>query len=80
MIIQVLGMGCEGCNTLYENTLAAVAELASDASVEKVEDLVDIVRLGVMSAPAIMIDGKLVHAGSVAPVKKIKKLIEKAQR
>ena len=49
-------------------------------TVEKVEDLVDIVRLGVMSAPAIMIDGKLVHAGSVAPVKKIKKLIEKAQR
>ena len=79
MIIQVLGMGCEDCNALYENTLAAVAELGSDASVEKVEDLVDIVKLGVMSAPAIMIDGKLVHAGSVAPVKKIKKLIEKAQ-
>ncbi len=55
MIIQVLGMGCEDCNTLYENTLAAVAELASDASVEKVEDLVDVVRVGVMGAPAIMI-------------------------
>ena len=47
------------------------------ARVEKVEDLVEIVRLGVMAAPSLMVDGKLVLSGRTATVQAIVKLLEK---
>ena len=53
--------------------------LGLDASVEKVEDLMDIVRLGVMSAPSLMVDGKLVLSGRVAGVDQIAALLSAAR-
>ena len=76
MKIQVLGEGCDRCRTLYENTLEAVRMLALDAEVEKVEDLVEIVKLGVLSAPSLLVDGKLLVSGSVPSAKKIAKLLK----
>lgn len=78
MNIKVIGMGCDKCDTLYANTLEAVAKTGVEATVDKVEDLVEIVALGVMSAPSLMIDGKVVVSGTVASVKTIIKLLEKA--
>ena len=49
MKIQVIGAGCETCDKLYEHVREAVAETGCDAEVEKVEDLLEIVKLGVMS-------------------------------
>ena len=77
MIIQVLGEGCEKCSQLYENTKAAVEQLGLDATVEKVEDLMEIVRLGVMTAPSLLVDGRLVVSGQVATTKAIVKLLQK---
>lgn len=77
MKIQVLGEGCERCSQLYENTKEAVAELGLDAEVEKVENLLEIVKLGVMAAPSLMVDGKLVVSGQVATTKAIVKLLQK---
>lgn len=77
MEIKVLGEGCEKCSQLYENTKEAVAQLGLDATVEKVEDLLEIVKLGVLSAPSLMVDGKVVVSGQVAPVKAIVKLLQK---
>lgn len=77
MNIKVVGTGCDKCDKVYANTLEAVKELGIDAEVEKVEDLMEIVKLGVMSAPSLMIDGKLVSAGKVLKTKEIKKLIQK---
>ena len=76
MEIKVIGTGCEKCGKLYENTLEAVKVSGVEADIQRVEDLLDIVRLGVMSSPALMIDGKLVVAGRIAKVDEIRKLLE----
>lgn len=77
MNIKVIGSGCETCGKLYEDVVEVVKELDMDLEtvVEKVEDLVEIVKLGVMSAPALMIDGKLVSAGKPLKKEEIKKLL-----
>ena len=77
MNIKVIGSGCDNCNTLYANVWAATVKSGVQADIERVEDLIDIVKLGVMSVPAVMIDGKLVIAGRVAEVDEIVKLIKK---
>lgn len=77
MEIKVLGEGCDKCDQLYENTKEAVKELGLDAKVEKVEELIEIVKLGVMSAPSLMVDGKLVISGQSASVKTIAKLLKR---
>lgn len=79
MEIKVIGMGCDKCDVLYANTLAALEKAGITARVEKVEDLVEIVRLGVMAAPSLMVDGKLVLSGRTATVQAIVKLLEKEQ-
>ena len=79
MEIKVIGMGCDKCDALYANTLAALEKACITARVEKVEDLVEIVRLGVMAAPSLMVDGKLVLSGRTATVQAIVKLLEKEQ-
>lgn len=79
MEIKVIGMGCDKCDALYANTLAALEKAGITARVEKVEDLVEIVRLGVMAAPTLMVDGKLVLSGRTATVQAIVKLLEKEQ-
>lgn len=76
MEIKVIGTGCEKCGKLYENTLEAVKVSGVEADIQRVEDLLDIVRLGVMSSPALMIDGKLVVAGRIAKVDEIRRLLE----
>lgn len=75
MEIKVIGEGCEQCDKLYENVLAAVEETGCGATVEKVQDLIEIVKLGVMTAPSVMIDGKLVIAGRVAKKEEIMRLL-----
>lgn len=75
MEIKVIGEGCEKCDKLYENTYLAVKEMGLETSIDKVEDLMDIVRLGVMTTPSVMVDGKLVISGRVPKVKEIIKLL-----
>lgn len=76
MNIKVIGTGCDKCDTVYENVIEAVNELGIQAEIEKIEDLLDIVKLGVMTSPSLMIDGKLVSAGNVLNKKQIMKLLE----
>lgn len=77
MIIKVIGEGCKDCDKLYENVTEAVNELNLDAKVEKVEDLIEIVKLGVMTSPSVMVDGKLMVSGNVASVKNLVKILKK---
>lgn len=77
MIIKILGTGCDKCDKLEENVKEAVKELGIEASVEKIEDLLEIVKYGVMTSPTLVIDEKTVSTGKVLKVKKIKELIEK---
>ena len=77
MSLKVIGTGCEKCDQLYENTKQAVAELGIQAEIEKVEDLMEIVKLGVMTSPSLMKDGKLIISGQVVSTDKIVKLLQK---
>ena len=65
MKIEILGMGCPKCKTLYENALTAVKELGIDVEVVKVEDMYKITGYGVMITPALVIDGVVKVAGKV---------------
>ena len=79
MNIKVIGAGCEHCDKLYSNVLDAVKEVGCEAEIEKVEDLIEIVKLGVMTAPSLMVDGKLVISGRVAKKEEIIKFIKQYQ-
>jgi small redox-active disulfide protein 2 len=63
--IQVLGTGCARCKQLTANAEKAVLALGVEATVEKVEDLREIMKLGVMTTPALVVDGKVVAAGKL---------------
>lgn len=75
MNIKVIGTGCEKCDKLYANVQEAVNKVGCEAEVEKIEDLMEIVKLGVMTSPSLMIDGKLVVSGRIAKAEEIEKLI-----
>jgi small redox-active disulfide protein 2 len=65
MEVKVLGTGCANCRT----TIALIEEVAKSkgvsVTVQKVQELRDIMSYGVMSTPGVVIDGRVVHAGGV---------------
>ena len=71
MKIEVLGTGCAKCNTLYENVKKALEGSGKSADVVKVEDIPSIMKHGVMSTPALVIDGQVKFSGKVASVAEI---------
>ena len=75
MKIEVLGTGCAKCKTLYENTKQALAESGQQAEVVKIEDIPAIMKYGVMSTPALVIDGQVKFSGKVASVAEIKGML-----
>lgn len=75
MKIQILGPGCTKCRTLVANAQAAVALAGIDAQIEKIDRIEDIVRFGVMTTPALAVDGKVRSAGRVLAVDEIRKLL-----
>jgi small redox-active disulfide protein 2 len=77
MEIKVLGTGCTKCKTLYKATEEAIKEASIDANLTKVEDIVEIMKHGVMTTPALVVDGKVVLKGKVPSVKDIIKLLKK---
>lgn len=77
MEIKVLGTGCAKCKTLELHTSEALKELELSADVIKVEDIVEIMNFGVMTTPALVVDGKVVVKGKVPTVSEIKNLLNK---
>ena len=75
MRIQVLGTGCAKCKTLTANAQRALQELGHAAVVEKVEDVREIMKFGVMSTPALVVDGVVKAAGKVLSPEAIKGLL-----
>lgn len=65
MKIQILGTGCPKCKTLGEITEEVAKEMNLDYEFEKVTDIVKIMEFGVMTTPALVINGKVIHAGSI---------------
>ncbi len=79
MNIKVIGMGCDNCTRMYQNTLEAMKQLGIEGEPEKIEDLVEIVKLGVLAAPGLMADGRLLMSGRVASVSEIVKALGKVK-
>ncbi len=75
MRIQVLGTGCAKCKQLTANAERAVAELGLVATVEKVEDLREIMKFRVLSTPALVVDGTVKSLGRVLSPEAIKELL-----
>lgn len=74
--IQILGTGCPKCQKLTENAKAAADQLGLDYEIQKVTDLAEITRFGVMMTPALAVDGQVKSAGKVLDANEIKQLIQ----
>lgn len=72
MEIKILGTGCPKCKSLERLTREAVSETGIDADISKVEDIMDIMNYGVVSTPALVIDGKVVLYGRLPSSSEIK--------
>lgn len=75
MEIKILGTGCPRCKALEKRTREAASQLQLDAEISKVEDIVEIMKYGVMSTPALVVDNKIILKGSVPTVEELKKLL-----
>lgn len=67
--VKVLGPGCARCKTLVELVKQAAEQTGIAIDLEKIEDMAAIVGYGIMSTPGLIIDGKVVHSGSLPDVK-----------
>lgn len=76
MEIKILGTGCSKCRKLEKNVETALKELNLEATIEKVDNLAEIVSYGVMSTPGIVIDGQVKATGKVLNVDEIKKILK----
>ena len=75
MIIKILGSGCSKCQALTENTRKALAEAGREAEILKVTDIAEIAAHGVMSTPALVVDGKVVSVGKVLNPAEIRRFL-----
>lgn len=71
MKIKVLGTGCAKCKKLYAEAEKAIAASGTDAQLEKVEQIDDIMKYGVMMTPALVIDDDVKSSGRIPPSSEI---------
>jgi small redox-active disulfide protein 2 len=76
MEIKVLGTGCPRCKIVYANAQRAIADLKIAAELEKVEDIDEILRYGVMMTPAVVINGRVRASGRIPSVEELKKWLQ----
>jgi small redox-active disulfide protein 2 len=71
MNVKVLGTGCASCRNTIKLVETVAREKGVDIQLEKVEEMQDIMRYGIMSTPGVVIDGKVVHAGGMPSRQKV---------
>jgi small redox-active disulfide protein 2 len=77
MRIQIAGVGCPACRNLEKDVRAWLARHQVEAQVERVDDLVEIMKLGLLALPGLFIDGKLVLTG-YPPKRRLDKALREA--
>lgn len=75
--IEVLGTGCKKCQQLEANTKTALANLSLEAEVLHITDPIEIAKRGILSTPALVINGKVVAKGKVMTPQEIQRLLQK---
>lgn len=77
--IKVLGSGCKKCNDLENATREALAELRIDEDIEHVTDFAQIAAYGVMTTPALIVDGKVVSYGKILKKEEVVDILKKVR-
>ncbi|MEG0852612.1 MAG: thioredoxin family protein [Angelakisella sp.] len=77
--VKVLGSGCAKCNQLEAAVKAALAELGMDTAIEHIADFTQIAAYGVMTTPALVIDGKVVSYGKVLKKDEVMDILKKSR-
>lgn len=77
--VKILGSGCVKCNRLEEATKAALEQLGMDTTVDHVSDFSQIAAYGVMTTPALVVDGKVVSYGKALKTDEVVKLLQKVR-
>ena len=75
--IQILGPGCPKCKKLTEESEKAAKEMGLEYEIEKVSDVKEIMKFGVFSTPALVVDGKVKAVGKILDARQIKDILEK---
>jgi small redox-active disulfide protein 2 len=73
--VQVLGTGCPKCKKLAQNAEAAAKALGIEFTLEKVTDITEIMKFGVMTTPALAVDGVVKVVGKVPDAETIKAML-----
>lgn len=74
-LIQILGTGCSKCNNLTSAAEAAVEATGEAHTIEKITDIRRIMTFGVMTTPALVVDGKVMASGRIPSVDEIRKML-----
>jgi len=77
--VKVLGSGCAKCNQLEASTKEALQQLGMDTTIDHVTDFSQIAAYGVMSTPALVVDGKVVSYGKVLKTEEVVKILQKVR-
>lgn len=80
MDIKILGPGCKNCVLLYKMTSQALQEIGLEASIEKVEDYGQIASYGVISTPALVVDGVVAFSGRIPTPTHLREIILAAKK
>lgn len=70
--IKIFGSGCGKCKATYNNVLAALKETGTEAIVQKIEDIEEMMKYNVLSTPALMIDEEVKIKGRIANINEVK--------
>jgi small redox-active disulfide protein 2 len=77
MEIKILGTGCPKCKTLEKITREVVDQLGIQATITKVEDIVEIMQYNILSTPALVVNEKVEIKGRVPSAEEIKQILAK---
>lgn len=73
--ILILGPGCSKCEKLKKDTETAAQELGIQYEIEKISDISSMLQFGVMSTPALVVDGEVKVVGKVPSITELKQML-----
>ncbi len=76
MEIKILGSGCTKCKKVQEIVTEVIVEKDLNATIIKVEDIMEIMSYNVMQTPAIVVDEKVVLTGYIPNKKQVEEILE----